>query len=147
MKHFTCTLSFCLLMVSNTAALSAKITDSTNLIKVSHAFIELIAQDKTSRAYDTLRDYALASNSEFANIKSEAMAKAAQIKAQLGPSTGTALVKKERIENHFEKHTYLIKYGKAALVWEMTFYQANKGWQVMGVSFNTQIANLYRTVN
>ncbi len=138
--------SLALLFTFGSTLHAAKLENRNEMLTLSTEFIEQVAQEKTEKAYRNIQRYAIASDAEFGSILEQALKQSKLIETELGRSTGHALIRKETIGNAFERHTWLIKYQKAALVWQITYYQAEEGWQVMAINFNADVEPLYTTL-
>lgn len=119
------------------------LNDYDKVSKQSAQFIGLIESGKAADAYDLLSRYVTASNAEFESIKSKALSNIEMINVELGKPLGSALLKREVVSTHFERYSYLVKYKKAAIVWQITWYQPQDGWQVIAVNFSANIDPFY----
>lgn len=125
---------------------AAKLENRNELLALSTEFIAQVSSERTEKAYRAIQRYAIASDAEFGNIMEQALSQSKLIETELGKSTGHSLIRKESVGNDFERHTWLVKYAKAALVWQIIFYQADEGWQVMAVNFNSDVEPLYTSI-
>ncbi|MCP5207652.1 MAG: hypothetical protein H7A01_10645 [Hahellaceae bacterium] len=117
--------------------------DSAQVANYSQKFITLIESDKAADAYDVLSPFVTASSQEFDGIKSKALSNIEMIKAELGKPLSSQFLKRESVADHFERHSYLVKYRKAAIVWQVTWYQPDSGWQVIAVNFSANVDPFY----
>jgi len=66
-----------------------------------------------------------------------------QLESNQGKPLSFAMLKQESVGEHFYKISYLLKYPAAALVWELNYYQPAEGWNLVDISFNTDINALF----
>jgi len=53
-------------------------------------------------------------------------------------------VKRESIDDHFHRQSYLQTFESAALHWQFTFYRPADEWVLVGVSYSTNLDPLYQ---
>ena len=119
------------------------LSDKAKIEKVSEHFMEQVLAGEVSDAYALMSAYVgidLAAFNERGKQVSTSMEK---LKASAGKPLSYALVKKQEVEGHFYKLTYLLKYPSAALLWELNYYQPEAGWYLVDISFNTNINKLF----
>lgn len=137
------TLISLVLLLSSSVTYSNTLKDSAAIGSLSEKFIKMIESGNIASAYDLLSRYVTATDEEFENIKNKALSNTEMIQAELGKPLSSHLLKRENIGEHFEKHAFIIKYKKAAIVWQISWYQPSSGWQVMAVNFNANVDPYY----
>ena len=103
---------------------------------------QLVAGDFDS-AYSFMSSYIGVNPQKF----EERGKKTAQTLKQINQSQGKPLsfvhLKNQSVDEHFYKISYLLKYQAAALIWELNYYQPERGWKLVDISYNTDINALF----
>jgi len=110
-------------------------------------FMTLADQGKLARSYAYLHAYLGVSGDAYDKAAQKAVNYFGQVFKQVGTPRGAVLVRREAIKNQFYRVTMLQKFPSAAFAWQFTFYRPDKGWELVGVSYTTDIDDLYQTVN
>lgn len=139
----TRTLLFVLLSASSFSY--AKSLENTDKIdSVSNFFMSQILSGETSAAFSLISTYLGVDAASFEERGKKAELNLSQLNTSLGKPLSFALLEKQAVGDHFYKTIYLLKYETAALVWEINFYQPNKGWKLVDINFNTNINALFK---
>lgn len=112
--------------------------------KVSDFFMSQVLAGETSAAFSLISAYLGVDIDAFEERGKKAELSLRQLNANLGKPLSYALLDQQSVGEHFYKVTYLLKYESAALVWEINYYQPDKGWKLVDVSFNTDINSLFK---
>ena len=94
-------------------------------------------------AYSLMTAYIGVNITQFEERGKKAAEAMKQMEKTQGKPLSYALLKTQSVGEHFYKATYLLKYSAAALVWEFNYYQPDKGWKLVDISFNTNINALF----
>lgn len=114
--------------------------------KAVSTFIQQADQGNVDQAYLGLRPYLGVEVDAYDKAAKKAVTYFKEVFDKVGKPVGDAVVKREQIGDSFYRISLLQKYQSAAFEWQFTFYQPKKGWQVVGVSYSTDIDDLYQTV-
>lgn len=133
-----------LLLLSLGFSTQAKTLPSTEkLEQTGNFFMEQILAGEVESAYSLISAYLGVDLEPFLERGSKTAQDLKQLENKIGKPLSFALLKKQNVASHFYKVTYLLKYKTAALVWELNFYQPEKGWRLVDVSFNGDINALF----
>ena len=135
-------IAFLISISSQSFAKSLASTDKVD--SASETFMKQILMSETSAAYNLISAYVGVNLEQFMQRGEKAAQDMATVKNGAGEPLSYALLKKQNIDEHFYKLTYLLKYRSAAIIWELNYYQADKGWHLVDVSFNGDINSLFR---
>lgn len=95
-------------------------------------------------AYALLSGYVGVDLEQFNERGKKVVADMKLIEQSAGKPLSYALLNKQSVGEHFYKIQYLLKYQAAALIWELNYYQPEQGWNLVDVSFNTDINSLFK---
>ncbi|BES72915.1 hypothetical protein RE428_39330 [Marinobacter nanhaiticus D15-8W] len=109
----------------------------------TRGFMQQVANGKVTEAYGSLAPYLGVSQEPFDASAKEADTYFKKVFDRAGKTLDIARVKREAIDDHFYRETWLQKFAEAAMAWQFTFYQATDGWKLVGISYTTDIESLY----
>ncbi|TBW52950.1 hypothetical protein EZI54_15775 [Marinobacter halodurans] len=109
----------------------------------TQAFMTQVKQGEVAEAYAGLAPYLGVPRKPFDASAKEADTYFQKVFDRAGKTVGTSLVKREAIADDFYRETWLQKFTEAAMAWQFTFYQADQGWKLVGISYTTDIESLY----
>ncbi len=109
-------------------------------------FMTLADQGNLAKSYAYLHAYLGVSGDAYDKAAQKAVQYFQQVFKQVGKPSGAVLVRREAIKNQFYRVTMLQKFPSAAFAWQFTFYRPGDGWELVGVSYTTDIDDLYQTV-
>lgn len=137
-------LSACLLLlVLSTFAAADTLGDPEQIQPRTQAFMNQVASGEVAEAYSSLASYLGVPRAPFDASAKEADGYFQKVFDRAGKTVGTARVKQEAIGDVFYRETWLQKFAEAAMAWQFTFYQADEGWKLVGISYTTDIESLY----
>jgi hypothetical protein len=143
LKHFAALITALMLLVSTSSLFAKPLEDEAKMDSASETFMAQVAMGETDAALSLISAYIGVDPLQFQQRGEKIISDMKQITASAGKPISHALLKKQSVDGHFYKITYLLKFPRAALVWELNFYQANKGWHLVDVGFNTNINALF----
>jgi hypothetical protein len=111
--------------------------------KVSDYFMSQLVGGEYEGSYSLMSAYIGVSPAQFEERGKKMSHNMKQLETSQGKPLSYALLKKESVGEHFYKISYLLKYPSAALVWELNYYQPSEGWNLVDISFNTDINALF----
>ena len=94
-------------------------------------------------AYSLMSAYIGVDAKQFEERGKKAALDITQVNKSQGKPISFARLKSQSVDEHFYKITYLLKYPAAALIWELNYYQPEQGWNLVDVSYNTNINGLF----
>ena len=103
-----------------------------------------ILSGETSAAFALIAAYLGVDAEPFEERGKKAELSLTQLNSSLGKPLSYSLLEKQSVGDHFYKVIYLLKYETAALVWEINYYQPDKGWKLVDINFNTDINALFK---
>ncbi|WP_148864097.1 hypothetical protein [Marinobacter fonticola] len=109
----------------------------------TRAFMQQVADGRVAEAYSGLAPYLGVSREPFDASAREADSYFRKVHDRAGKTLDTVRVRREAIDDHFYRETWLQKFSEAAMAWQFTFYRATDGWKLVGVSYTTDIESLY----
>lgn len=119
------------------------IANDKKLAQVSDLFMSQVSSGDTESALALISAYAGVDASQFNDRSLKLVTDMKRIEASAGKPLSFAKIDVQKVGEHFYKARYLLKFQQAALVWELNFYQPTKGWQLVDVTFNTNIEALF----
>ncbi|WP_203143093.1 hypothetical protein [Marinobacter mangrovi] len=133
-----------LLLFALTLPAAADTLASPDAIKTqTQAFMTQVKQGEVAEAYAGLAPYLGVPRKPFDASAKEADTYFQKVFDRAGRTVGTSRVKREAIADDFYRETWLQKFTEAAMAWQFTFYQADQGWKLVGISYTTDIESLY----
>lgn len=133
-----------LLLVVLALPVAADTLASTDTIKnQTETFMAQVQKGDVAAAYTGLAPYLGVPRKPFDASAKEADTYFQKVFDRAGKTVGTSLVKREAIADDFYRETWLQKFAEAAMAWQFTFYQADQGWKLVGISYTTDIESLY----
>lgn len=107
-------------------------------------FMAQVAKGDVSGAYQGLRAYLGVPAEPYDASAREADEYFDRVAAQVGDTLSVSAARREAIGEDFYRVTWLQKFETAAMAWTFTFYQPRDGYRLVGVSYSTELADLYR---
>ena len=142
---FKLSLRFSLIMLLLMSSLTnAKtLADKAKADQASTFFIGQILAGDIETAYSLMSAYLGIDMSAFMERSKKVESDLKKLEQSIGKPLSYALLKKQSVDEHFYKVSYLLKYETAALVWEINYYQPDSGWRLVDISFNGDINALF----
>lgn len=139
---FTHCLAIATLFLS--ASVWSKSIDNTDKVEqVSDQFMTQVTQGDAESALSLIGAYLGVDTASFEQRASKIVNDMKRIETSAGKALSFAKIDTRRVGEHFYQVRYLLKFRQAALVWELNYYQPDTGWQLVDVSFNTDIDSLF----
>lgn len=139
---FTHCLAIATLFLS--ASVWSKSIDNTDKVEqVSDQFMTQVTQGDAESALSLIGAYLGVDTASFEQRASKIVNDMKRIETSAGKALSFAKIDTRRVGEHFYQVRYLLKFRQAALVWELNYYQPDAGWQLVDVSFNTDIDSLF----
>lgn len=134
----------CLIVLTfSSQSFSKSLASKAKINKVSDYFMSQIVEGEYESAYSIMSAYIGISATQFEERGKKVSHNMKTLETSQGKPLSYALLKQESVNEHFYKITYLLKYPSAALVWELNYYQPEKGWNLVDISFNADINALF----
>ncbi|KZY86534.1 hypothetical protein A3741_26450, partial [Oleiphilus sp. HI0069] len=127
------------LITFSSLSLAKPLASKDKINKVSDYFMSQVVQAEYDSAYSLMSAYIGVSPEQFEERGKKISHDMKMLEARQGKPLSFALLKQESVGEHFYKISYLLKYPSAALVWELNYYQPQEGWNLVDISFNTNI--------
>lgn len=145
MKNLFLSLTTAVFFLLSLSSAQAKPLPSLQKIeKASDYFMTQLTQGEFEAAYSLMSAYIGFDMERFLEKGKKAEATLKSLEQKAGKPLSYALLKKESVDGHFYKLSYLLKYQNAALVWELNYYQPEKGWNLVDISFHGNINELFK---
>jgi hypothetical protein len=135
-----------LLFILTSSLAAQTLENRTQTLEKTKNFIAETVAGNVQKAYQSLRPYLGVSAAPYDHSAKEAVTYFQQVTEKVGKPIGSSHVKTETIANDFTREIWLQKFEAAAIAWRFTFYQPdNKGWKLVGISYSTDMSDLYQT--
>lgn len=108
------------------------------------SFMERLDDGRVLAAYKAMKEVLGVDTEPFMKDAEKARKFFGQVRDRVGEPLGATRVKRESIDNHFHRQSYLQKFETAALHWQFTFYRPADEWVLVGVSYSTELGPLYQ---
>jgi hypothetical protein len=112
--------------------------------KVSHYFMGQIFNGEVEAAYSLISAYVGVDFGQFIERGKKVASDIQQLEKSAGKPLSFDLLETQSVGEHFYKITYLMKYDTIALVWNINYYQPDKGWKLVDITFNGDINALFK---
>lgn len=136
-------LSLILLILSSQPSLAKTLSNTDKVDQASAHFMQQILKGEREAAYQLISAYVGVNPGAFMERADKNSRDIARFEQSAGKALSVAKLKTQRVAEHFYKHTYLLKYPSAAIVWELNYYQPEQGWVLVDISFNADINALF----
>ncbi len=133
----------CISLAFSSVSLAKPLASKEKINKVSDYFMNQVVQGEYEGAYSLMSAYIGINSEQFDERGKKISHDMKMLEARQGKPLSYALLKQESVDEHFYKISYLLKYPSAALVWELNYYQPQEGWNLVDISFNTNINALF----
>lgn len=130
-------------LIFSANAWSRSIESTDKVEQVSDHFMAQVKQGDSESALSLIAAYLGVDTASFEQRASKIVNDMKRIEASAGKALSFAKIDNRRVGEHFYQVRYLLKFQQAALVWELNYYQPDTGWQLVDVSFNTDIDSLF----
>lgn len=107
-------------------------------------FMERLDEGRVLAAYKDMKAVLGVDTKPFMEDAEKARKFFGQVRKRVGEPLGATRVKRESIDDHFHRQSYLQKFESAALHWQFTFYKPENQWVLVGVSYSTNLEPLYQ---
>lgn len=107
-------------------------------------FMEQVAAGEVSAAYRSLRPFLGVAAEPYDASATEARDYFRQVAERVGATLAVNAARREAIGKDFYRITWLQKFETAAIAWTFTFYQPDSGYKLVGVSYSTELSELYQ---
>ncbi|MFT5717010.1 MAG: hypothetical protein ACI9T7_001193 [Oleiphilaceae bacterium] len=135
---------FVLFVIFFSQAQAKSIASKDKTDKVSSYFMGQILSGEVEAAYSLLSAYAGIDLEQFIERGKKVSTDMKQLEKSAGKPLSFDLLETQSVGEHFYKITYLLKYETIALIWNINYYQPDKGWKLVDVSFNGDINALFK---
>lgn len=136
----TCLMSFAF----STGSFAKSLPNTGKVLQESELFMSQLASGDAETAINLISVYLGIDANAFNQRAQKIVNDMRRINESAGKPLSFAKLDEQSIGDHFFKVRYLLKYQQAAIVWEINFYQPEKGWQLVDISFNTDIDALFK---
>lgn len=110
---------------------------------MAEAFMQQLITGEAEAGYSTLSAYVGVDFEQFNARGKKLVSDLQQVESRVGKPLSYDYLAAQSVKQHLLKLTYLLKYPSAAVVWEFNFYQPQNGWQLVDVSYHTNINTLF----
>jgi|GEM_PF-634991 hypothetical protein len=107
-------------------------------------FMERLDEGRILAAYKAMKAVLGVDTEPFMEDAEKARKFFGQVRERVGEPLGATRVKRESIDDHFHRQSYLQTFESAALHWQFTFYRPADEWVLVGVSYSTNLDPLYQ---
>jgi len=107
-------------------------------------FMERLDEGRILAAYKAMKAVLGVDTEPFMEDAEKARKFFGQVRERVGDPLGATRVKRESIDDHFHRQSYLQTFESAALHWQFTFYRPADEWVLVGVSYSTNLDPLYQ---
>ena len=107
-------------------------------------FMERLDEGRILAAYKAMKAVLGVDTEPFMEDAEKARKFFGQVRERVGEPLGATRVKRESIDDHFHRQSYLQTFESAALHWQFTFYRPADEWVLVGVSYFTNLDPLYQ---
>lgn len=111
--------------------------------KTEH-FMDRLNEGRVLAAYKDMKAILGVDSEPFMEDAEKARKFFGQVRDRVGEPLESARVRRESIDGHFHRQSYLQKFESAALHWQFTFYRPADEWVLVGVSYSTDLEALYQ---
>ncbi len=143
MKNLLLALTWAISITLSTSALAKSLPNTDKVIQESELFMSQLASGDAEAAINLISVYLGIDANAFNQRAQKIVSDMQRINGSAGKPLSFAKLDEQSIGDHFFKVRYLLKYQQAAIVWEINFYQPEKGWYLVDISFNTDIDALF----
>jgi len=142
---FKFSLSVLILLLTFLSQANAKpLASKEKVDKVSNYFMTQILNGEVEAAYSLLSAYIGIDLEQFTERGKKVASDIKRLEKSSGKPLSFDLLETQSVGEHFYKATYLLKYQSIALIWSINYYQPDKGWNLVDVSFNGDINALFK---
>ena len=107
-------------------------------------FMERLNEGRVLAAYKAMKAVLGVDTKPFMEDAEKARKFFGQVRERVGEPLEATRVRRESIDGHFHRQSYLQKFESAALHWQFTFYRPVDEWVLVGVSYSTDLDPLYQ---
>lgn len=132
-----------LALLSAATCHAKSLADADKVKHLADTFMQQLLKGEAEPGYSTLSAYIGVDFEQFTARGKKLVGDLQQIETRVGKPVSYDLLATQSVKNHLLKLTYLLKYPNAAVVWELNFYQPQNGWQLVDVSYHTNINALF----
>ena len=141
--RYSLTIIVTLLCLISLPAHSKVLANKQKVDQASEFFMTQIKSGEVESAFSIMSAYLGVSMEQFLERGQKAGLDMKQFQSRVGAPLSFAHLSSKSVGEHFYKVTYLLKYETAALIWELNYYQPEKGWKLVDISFNADINKLF----
>lgn len=111
--------------------------------KIAKEVVSCVESGKIDDAFNILKLHWPLSAQEVDNLKSHTIEQRQIVEQRYGKPIGIEYIKTEMVGGSMIKHTFVEKFERHALKWQLSFYKPQDTWIINSVYWDDKISELY----
>lgn len=112
-------------------------------LKIAEEVVTCVESGKIDDAFNILKLHWPLSSLEVDNLKAHTIEQRQVVEQRYGKPIGIEYIKTEMVGNSMIKHTFVEKFERHALKWQLSFYKPQDKWIINSVYWDDKISELY----
>lgn len=112
-------------------------------LDIAREVVTLIEQDDLDAAFDLLKLHWPLSDAEVDNLKEHTVQQRKTVIDRYGKTIRVEFIKTDVVGDSLIRHTFIEKFERHALKWQLSFYRPDKKWIINSVYWDDKISELY----
>lgn len=128
---------------STIAIASPSKSDEKTTYKIAEQFVSKVEKGDINQAFDQIKPFWPLADSEVDDLKAHTIRERETVQKRYGQPIEIEFIRTEFVGNSMIKHTFIEKFEKHALKWQVSFYKPKKDWIINSVYWDDKISELY----
>lgn len=121
------------------------ITKEQRTLNIAKEVVTLIEQGNIEKAFEILKEYWPLSSVEVDDLKAHTIQQREKVVSRYGNPIGIEFIRTDVVGDSMIMHTFIEKFERHALKWQLSFYKPEKKWIINSVYWDDKISELYET--
>ncbi|MCS5708926.1 hypothetical protein CC99x_008435 [Candidatus Berkiella cookevillensis] len=141
--NFSKNIGFLVLSLSLLTSGCQRNSSEHQTLKIAEEVVNYVESGKIDDAFNILKLHWPLSAQEVDNLKSHTIEQRQIVEQRYGKPIGIEYIKTEMVGNSMIKHTFVEKFERHALKWQLSFYKPQDTWIINSVYWDDKISELY----
>ena len=118
-------------------------TSEKKTFDIAQEVVSFVEQNKVDQAFEILKLHWPLSPSEVDNLREHTERQREVVKSRYGLPIGVEFISTEKVGKSLIKHTFIEKFERHSLKWQLSFYKPKDQWIINSVYWDDKISELY----
>lgn len=136
---------FAVLCISMSAVATEQLKNIRATKRVAENVISQIEQGQEEAAFTQLKSYWPLAPAEMDDLLAHTKEQRKLVKERFGQPLSVEFIRTEEVGNSLVRHTFIEKFERHALRWQLSFYKPSDHWIVNTIYWDDKVSEVYST--